>query len=80
MTDVASQALIYLTFSLSGESWFMGQMYNMDMETKMEWMEKVGMGGMGKGMEKGKEMMDKGEDMMKEGGEMKPAEMELFGF
>jgi len=58
----------------------MGQMYNMDMETKMEWMEKVGMGGMGKGMDKGKEMMDKGEDMMKEGGEMKPAEMELFGF
>ena len=52
----------------------------MDMETKMEWMEKVGMGGKGKGMEKGMEMKDKSEDMMKEGGEMKPAEMELFGF
>lgn len=58
----------------------MGQMYNMDMETKMEWMERVGMGGKGKGMEKGMEMKDKSEDMMKEGGEMKPAEMELFGF
>merc|ERR1739844_287118 len=57
LTDVASQAAIYLTFSLSGEAWLRQQLYNMDEEAQLEWMEKLGKGKGGK----------KGDDMKKEG-------------
>ena len=61
LTDLASQAAIYLTFSLSGEAWLRQQLYNMDEETQLEWMEKLGKGKGGK----------KGDDWEKEG-ERKP--------